>query len=318
MALLFPQSTQFETGCPKMRTPLRVATDLDIFAEIARSGGFRRAAVHLGMPVSRLSDRISSLEARMQVRLFHRSTRSVALTEAGLTLFRGVEPVLASLDYAVEAACVPCGEPTGRLRINAAPPAADLVLPPLLSSFLASHPRIDVELTADDALVDVIGAGYDVGIRYEENLAPDVIALPLGKRQRYALVASPKLLATVKMPASPADIADFPGIRHRFSSGQLLEWEFERDGEIVRVIPRTRLVTGSVNAAISAALDGLGCYLTISDYVAGQIASGDLVNLLSDWLPDFSGPFLYYYSKELLPPAVKAFIEHVKKSHRHN
>lgn len=295
-----------------MRTQLRAETDLDLFIVIAKEGGLRRAAAKLNVPVSRMSDRLRALEEQMQVRLFHRTTRSMALTEAGLALLTHVEPALAALDAAVEVAAAGGGEPSGILKINAAPPAAELILSPHLPGFLARYPRIDVQLTVEDALIDIVRAGFDLGIRYAEHLSADMISVPIGGKQRYVLVAAPALLKKTGTPSRIEDLARVPAIRHRFPGGTLLPWEFSRKGKLITVEPHNRLITDNTRVAVSAALAGAGYLLTFEEHVSTWISKGKLVSLMQHGLPAFSGPVIYYYSRRHVPPPMRAFIDYMK------
>jgi len=297
-----------------MRTRLRAETDLDLFIAIAKEGGLRRAASKCNVPVSRMSDRLRVLEEQMQVRLFHRTTRSMALTEAGLALLTHVEPALAALDAALEVATAGDSEPSGVLKINAAPPAAELILAPHLPGFLARYPRIDVQLTVEDALIDIVRAGFDLGIRYAENLSADMIGVPVGGKQRYVLVAAPSLLDKAGMPSRIADLSRVPAIRHRFPSGTLLPWEFSRKGKLIRIEPNNRLVTDNQRVAVSAALRGTGYLLIFEEYVSRWINDGTLVSLMRDWLPAFNGPVIYYYSRKHVPLPMRVFIDYMKSA----
>lgn len=297
-----------------MRTRLRAETDLDLFIAIAKEGGLRRAASKCNVPVSRMSDRLRVLEEQMQVRLFHRTTRSMALTEAGLALLTHVEPALAALDAALEVATAGDSEPSGVLKINAAPPAAELILAPHLPGFLVRYPRIDVQLTVEDALIDIVRAGFDLGIRYAENLSADMIGVPVGGKQRYVLVAAPSLLDKTGMPSRIADLSRVPAIRHRFPSGTLLPWEFSRKGKLIRIEPNNRLVTDNQRVAVSAALRGTGYLLIFEEYVSRWINDGTLVSLMRDWLPAFNGPVIYYYSRKHVPLPMRVFIDYMKSA----
>jgi DNA-binding transcriptional LysR family regulator len=297
-----------------MRTRLRAETDLDLFIAIAKEGGLRRAASKCNVPVSRMSDRLRVLEEQMQVRLFHRTTRSMALTEAGLALLTHVEPALAALDAALEVATAGDSEPSGVLKINAAPPAAELILAPHLPGFLARYPRIDVQLTVEDALIDIVRAGFDLGIRYAENLSADMIGVPVGGKQRYVLVAAPSLLDKTGMPSRIADLSRVPAIRHRFPSGTLLPWEFSRKGKLIRIEPNNRLVTDNQRVAVSAALRGTGYLLIFEEYVSRWINDGTLVSLMRDWLPAFNSPVIYYYSRKHVPLPMRVFIDYMKSA----
>ncbi len=294
-----------------MRTR-RSLTELDVFLAIARQGGLRSAATTLGISVSSVSDRLRELEESVGARLFHRSTRSLALTETGAALLKNLEPALGAVDAALDSVgCTP-NAPAGKLRINAAPPAAELVLGQMLGGFLQRYPFISIDLVVDDGLVDIVESGFDAGIRYEENLAADMIAVQLGRPQRYALVAAPALLALCGRPECPDDLATMPAIRHQFPSGALLAWEFERDGAVTHVDPKDRLICNHAQMEVAAAIDSVGALLTFEDHVSEAITDGRLVRLLSDWLPPFAAPHLYYYSGRQVPPPLRAFIDYAR------
>ena len=296
-----------------MRTLHRTLTEIDVFIAVARQGGLRAAATALNVSVSSVSDRLRELEERLDARLFHRNTRSLMLTDAGSALLKDLEPAMAAVDAALDSAGRTATEPAGKLRINAAPPAADLVVAGMLGGFLAKFPLIRVDLVVDDGLVDIVKGRFDAGIRYEENLAADMIAVPIGQPQRYALVAAPALLARCGRPESPLDLASMPAIRRQFPSGSLLEWDFEREGAVTRIDPVDRFICNHARIEVTAAIDGAGILLTFEDYVSEAIADGHLVRLLSDWLPPFAAPRLYYYSGRQVPPPLRAFIDYARE-----
>jgi DNA-binding transcriptional LysR family regulator len=296
-----------------MRTPRRMLTEIDVFIAVARQRGLRAAASALGLSVSSVSDRLRELEERLDARLFHRNTRSLTLTEAGTALLKDLEPAMAAVDTALESVGRTPTEPAGKLRINAAPPAADLVVARMLGGFLQKFPRIRVDLIVDDGLVDIVKGGFDAGIRYEENLAADMIAIPIGPPQRYALVAAPSLLARYGRPESPRELASMPAIRRQFPSGSLLEWDFEQDGTVTRIQPSERFTCNHAQIEVAAAIDGAGALLTFENYVSEAIADGRLIRLLSDWLPPFAAPRLYYFSGRQVPPSLRAFIDYARE-----
>jgi DNA-binding transcriptional LysR family regulator len=251
------------------------------------------------------------MEERLGVRLLNRTTRSVALTEAGELLLSRVAPAMSDVNAALEHVRGLRGVPSGRLRINAPPPAIDLVLAPMIGPFLAANPRIDFEIVGQSGFVDIVDAGFDAGVRYGEHLEQDMIAVPLGPPQRYALVASPDYLARHGTPKHPKDLLGHACIRVRFSSGAMLDWEFEKAGRAVKLSPPARLVVNHPAPAMRAARDGAGFWLTFRDYVSEAIALGSLVSVLDDWCAPFPGPFLYYPSRRQPPPALAAFIAFV-------
>jgi DNA-binding transcriptional LysR family regulator len=290
--------------------------DLQAFVAVARSGNFRRAAREHGLAVSSLSQRLSDLEQRLGVRLLNRTTRSVALTEAGEVLLSRLEPALSEVGAAVEQIRELRAVASGRLRINAPPPALDLVLAPMVAPFLARYPQIELEITADSGFVDIVQAGFDAGVRYGEHLAQDMIAVPLGAEQRYALVASPQYVAQHGCPDHPRDLLQHSCIRTRFSSGMMADWEFEKDGHVVKVSPPAKLIATYLGLAFRAACDGVGYWATFEGNVREAVASGALVSVLEDWCPPFPGPYLYYPSRRQPPPALAAFVGFVAEWRR--
>ena len=285
--------------------------DLAAFVAIAHARNFRRAAREQGVSTSSLSQRLRDLEERLGVRLLNRTTRSVGLTEAGEALLSRAGPALAELGDALERVQGLREVPSGRLRINAPPPAVDLVLAPMIAPFLKAYPKIDLEIVAESSFVDIVGAGFDAGVRYGEHLAQDMIAVSLSPPQRYAVVASPQYVAQHGRPTQPKDLLDHPCIRNRFGSKAMLDWEFEKPGRIVKVSPPAKLIATYLGLAMRAALDGVGFWATFEDYVSGAVRSGALVSVLEDWLPPFPGPFLYYPSRRQPPPALAAFVSFV-------
>ncbi|MGJ4941137.1 LysR family transcriptional regulator [Bradyrhizobium sp. HKCCYLS1011] len=285
--------------------------DLQAFVAVARSGNFRRAAREQGVAVSSLSQRLKDLEEQLGVRLLNRTTRSLALTEAGELLLARLGPALGEVSAAIDQVRGLHEVAAGRLRINAPPPAVDLVLAPMVAPFLAAHPRIELEIVADSGFVDIVRAGFDAGIRYGEHLAQDMIAVSLGGEQRYAIVASPQYVARHGRPAHPRDLLRHACIRTRFSSGAMLDWEFEKDGHVIKLSPPAQLIAIYSGLAFRAACDGVGCWATFDGYVREAVAAGTLVSVLEDWCPPFPGPFLYYPSRRQPPPALAAFVAFV-------
>ncbi len=283
--------------------------DLDAFAAIARHRSFRRAAMERGVSASTLSQTLRDLEARLDVRLLNRTTRSVALTEAGARLLERLGPALTEIAGALDAVQAERGAPVGALRINAPEPAVELVLAPLIAPFLAAYPQVELEVFAQTELIDIVAGGFDAGVRWDESLAKDMIAVPISGPQRYAVVGSPDLIARVGAPAIPEDLMSRPCIRLRYPSGLQPGWEFERDGRALNLHPPARLICGSPHTQVRAALDGVGFLATFEGYVRDEVAAGRLFRVLDDWLPPFPGPFLYYPSRRLVPATLRAFID---------
>ncbi|MCC8976380.1 LysR family transcriptional regulator [Bradyrhizobium brasilense] len=285
--------------------------DLDAFVAVARTRNFRRAALEQRVSVSSLSQRLRDMEERLGVRLMNRTTRSVALTEAGELLLARVAPAMVNVADAITEVRGLRAEPSGRLRINAPPPAVDLVLAPMIAPFLARYPRVELDVVAESAFVDIVAQGFDAGVRYGEHLAQDMVAVPLGAPQRYAIVASSAYVAKHGRPMHPKDLLAHPCIRSRFSNGVMFDWEFEKNGRVVKISPPAKLTATHLGLALRAVHDGVGYWATFEGYVRYGVKSGALVSVLDDWCPPFDGPFLYYPSRRQPPPALAAFVSFV-------
>ncbi|MCF4128068.1 LysR family transcriptional regulator [Methylobacterium sp. SyP6R] len=291
-------------------------SDLAAFAAVARHRSFRRAAAELGLSPSALSHAVRGLEERMGLRLLNRTTRSVAPTEAGAALLVRLGPALDDIAQAVAAARASASRPTGTLRLNAPRSACRLVLMPLLSRFLTLHPEIRVEVVSDDALTDIVGEGFDAGIRFGERLALDMVAVPVCGPQRFAVVAAPAYLARRGVPEVPADLAGHACLRQRFPGGSLFPWELECDRVAETVAVDGPLILGDQDLVRLAALDGLGIGFVFEGYVADDLASGSLMRLLSPWCPAFPGFHLYYPGRRQVPAPLRAFLDVVREAGR--
>jgi DNA-binding transcriptional LysR family regulator len=291
--------------------------DLSAFVAVARAGGFRDAARLAGVSPSRLSEAVRRLEARLGVRLLNRTTRSIAPTEAGRRLLERLGPALGEVEAAVDVVNAFRDRPAGTLRLNVPATVARLVLPPIVTPFLEAYPDIRLEVVVEDSYVDVLAAGCDAGIRYEERLEQDMIAVPIGPRvQRFATAASPAYLAARGRPEHPRDLLGHACLRGQFASGTMPIWEFERDGEIVRVDPTGPLVVrlgAAVDLAVGAAVDGLGVIHLFEEWLQPHLATGALEPVLEPWWQSFSGPFLYYPGRRHLPAPLRAFVDFIRR-----
>lgn len=291
--------------------------DLDAFTAVARARSFRAAARLRTVSASSLSEAVRRLEERLGVRLLNRTTRSVTLTEPGQQLMERLAPALGEVATALDQVGSFRDTATGTLRLNVATVVARSILPDIIADFLKAYPGITLEVSADDTFIDVLAAGFDAGVRYDERLEKDMIAVPIGpRRQRFVAAASPAYLLANGEPRHPRDILDHAFIRHRFASGMVSSLEFERGEEIIRISPRARLTANSLELEISAAVAGLGIIITFEEFLADAIARGDLVPILEDWLPDFPGPYLYYANRKHMPPPLRAFIDFLKTRQR--
>jgi DNA-binding transcriptional LysR family regulator len=243
--------------------------DLNAFVTVARAKGFRDGARATGGSASAISEAVRRLEAQLGVRLLNRTTRSVVPTEAGARLLERLGPALTEVEAALDVVNAFRDRPAGTLRLNVPAVAARLVLPSIVPPFLAAYPEIRLEVIADDSLVDVIAAGCDAGIRYEERLEQDMIAVPIGPRlERFATAAAPAYLDRRGRPQHPRELLSHACLRGRFSNGALAPWEFERDGEVVQIDPAGPLVVNvgaGTDLIVDAAVAGTGIIYLFED-----------------------------------------------------
>jgi len=290
---------------------------LNAFLAVARAKGFRDGARASGGSASGLSEAVRRLETQLGVRLLHRTTRSVVPTEAGQRLLERLGPALNEVEAALDIVNGFRDRPAGTLRLNVPVSAARLVLPAIVPPFLAAYPEIQLEVIAEDSFVDVLAAGCDAGIRYDERLEQDMIAVPIGPRvQRFAAAASPAYLDRCGRPRHPRDLLGHACLRGRFTSGAMTAWEFERDGEVVRVDPAGPLlvqVGAATDLAVDAAIAGTGIIYLFEDWLRPHLERGALEPVLEPWWLRFSGPFLYYPGHRLLPAPLRAFVDFIKK-----
>ena len=289
--------------------------DLAAFVAVARGQGFREAARSSGSTASTLSAAIRRVEAQVGVRLLNRTTRSVTLTEAGSRLLERLLPALGQVEAAIDVVNDFRDSPIGTLRLNVPAAVARTILPPIAEAFLKAYPQVKLDVTVEDSFVDVLAAGCDAGVRYDERLEQDMIAVPIGPRvQRFAAAAAPAYLQSKTPVEHPRDLLAHACIRHRFSSGAMPAWEFERAGEVVRLDPTGPLVitAGASDMSISAAVAGLGIVYLFEDWLSPALDSGALEPVLASWWPSFSGPFLYYPSRQYMPAPLRAFVDFIK------
>jgi DNA-binding transcriptional LysR family regulator len=293
--------------------------DLKAFVAVARAGGFRDGARASGTSPSGLSEAVRRLEGDLGVRLLNRTTRSVAPTEAGARLLERLSPVFRELEEALDGMNGFRDRPAGTLRLNVPVSAARLVLPQIIPAFLAAYPDIRLEVTADDNFIDLPAMGCDAGIRYDERLEQDMIAVPIGPRvQRFAAAASPAYLSRRGRPGHPRDLLAHDCLCGRFSSGaRMSPWEFEQNGETVRVEPSGPLqvqIGAATDLMVDAAIGGVGIIYLFEDWLRPHLDSGALEPILQPWWLSFSGPFLYYPGRRLVPAPLRAFVNFIKQT----
>jgi len=291
--------------------------DLAAFVAVAKAGGFRDGGRLTGVSASGLSEAVRRLETRLNVRLLNRTTRSISPTEAGARLLERLAPALSEIEAAIDVVNAFRDRPAGTLRLNVPASVARLVLPPIVPPFLKAYREIRMEVIVEDGFVDILAAGCDAGIRYDERLEQDMIAVPIGPRvQRFATAASPEYLAAHGAPEHPRDLLDHACLRGQFASGVVPVWEFERDGDVVRVDPTGPLLVrlgAAVDLAVDAAINGLGVIHLFEDWLRPALDDGRLVAVLEPWRQTFSGPFLYYPGRRHVPAPLRAFIDFLKR-----
>lgn len=290
--------------------------DLSAFVAVARAGGFREAARVSGLSASGLSEALRRLETRLGTRLLHRSTRSISLTETGARLFERLSPALTEISAALDTVHAQTYQPAGTIHLNVPANVARTVLPGILSPFLIAYPQIRVDVTVEDSFVDILASGADAGIRYEERLEQDMIAIPIGPAtQRVLTAAAPSYLSARGRPQHPSELLEHACLRLRFAGGAPAMWEFEKDEEVIRLDPPGPLLVQPGSACdllVETALSGLGIVCLFEDWLAPHIRSGALEVVLDDWATPFSGPMLYYSGRRQLPPPLRAFIDFIR------
>jgi len=291
-------------------------TELSAFAAIARHSSFRAAADELGMSPSTLSHMMRALEERLGLRLVNRTTRSVALTEAGDRLFRNLAPVLHDLDRALTDVGTLRDQPSGRLRINASEEAGYLLMARAVPTFLERYPEIHLDVVTEGAFVDIVAEGFDAGVRLGEAVPQDMVAVSFAGEGRFLAVASPAYLKRNSAPRAPADLTRHCCICFRLPSGKMYRWEFARHGEEFKLEVQGAITLDHIGLMVAAAIKGLGIAYVSAATAKVALAAGELVPVLADWTPPFPGHHLYYPSHRLVPVALRAFIDVLREVDR--
>ncbi|MCB2404636.1 LysR family transcriptional regulator [Rhizobium ruizarguesonis] len=284
--------------------------DLNAFALVARERSFTRAAAKVGVSQSALSHTIRQLEARLGVRLLTRTTRAVSLTEAGERLLDGIGPHLDEIDAQVEALSALRDKPAGTIRVSAADYAITHVLWPKLRKFLPQYPDIKVELILDNGLTDIVNERYDAGVRMGEHLAKDMISARIGPDFSLAVVGSPSYFKEHGIPSHPKDLVGHTCINFRLpSSGGLYVWEFEENGQEIKIRVDGQLAFNNIFNALEAALDGFGMAYIPLEIVQPLVNEGKLEHVLREFSPPWDGYYLYYPSRRQSSPAFAALLD---------
>jgi DNA-binding transcriptional LysR family regulator len=293
---------------------LKQLDGLMAFWKVAKRRGFTAAAAELEVSPSALSQAIRQLEARVGVRLLHRTTRSVSLTEAGEAYLARVGPAIDQVLEAGDELNVLQGRPAGTLRLNAARISTAMVLQPILAGFLRKHPHVQLELTTDEGFVDIVERGFDAGVRMGESLHRDMVAVPLGGPVTVAVVASPEYLQRVPAPRHPDELVRHNCVSVRFAgTGVIYKWEFQIDGRLVEYEVKSNLTISDTLFSVDAALEGVGLAYTFEQLALPHIRAKRLKRVLTSFSPTFPGFCLYYPSRSNQPTKLKALIEYAKR-----
>jgi DNA-binding transcriptional LysR family regulator len=287
--------------------------ELEAAVAVARRRSFRAAATEVGLSPTALSQVIAELEKRLGVRLFNRTTRSVAPTEAGEQFIAEVAPALASIRHSMEAVNRHRESPAGTLRLNTSSGAARQIMAPLILDYLRRYPDMGIDIVTEGKLVDIVKDGFDAGIRLAETVPADMIAVRLGPEQQLITVAAPAYLKKRGTPKGPADLLQHDCIRMRLPSGGVYRWEFERRGKKTIINAPGRIILDDMDLTREAVLAGLGvAYLSVW-WVRAELASGRLVQVLGDWTPPFPGLCLYYPGRRHVPAGLRALIDLIRE-----
>ena len=284
-------------------------TALDAVLAIKRLGSFRAAALELGLSTTRLSNIVSKLERNLGVRLFNRTTRSVALTDAGRTFVEQVGPAVRTIRDAMDGVRSQQETPSGILRINAFATGAREILAPLILEYLRRYPQVHIDLVTEGRLVDVVANGFDFGIRSADLVPSDMIAMPLGNTRSFAVVATPLYFETAKLPRVPLDLLDHACIRVRLPNGALYRWHFEKDGQPLQLDVTGPITLDEATLSRIAVLESVGIGFFMESDVREDIAAGRLIRVLEDWTPSLTPLCMFYPGRKNPSAAFRAFVD---------
>src|SRR5450830_1736748 len=284
--------------------------DILAFVAVARAGSFTKAAAKLGVSQSALSQTVRALEERLDLRLLLRTTRSVSPTEAGEQLLRTVAPRFDEIEAELALLSERRDKPAGNIRISAGEHAALTVLQPAIARLLPHYPDINIEVVVDNGMTDIVAARCDAGVRLGEQVAKDMIAMPIGPDFRMAVVAAPAYFARHAPPATPEDLMAHHCINMRLPAlGGLFAWEFAKEGQELKVRVEGQLIYNNMALRLHSALDGLGLACMAEDIVLPYLADGRLIRVLDDWCPTYAGYKLYYPSRRHPSPAFTLLLD---------
>jgi DNA-binding transcriptional LysR family regulator len=283
--------------------------ELEAVVAIARLGSFRAAAVDLDVSPTAIGNAVANLENRLGIRLFNRTTRNVALTTAGREYVEAIAPALSDIRNAAQAVADHSRRPTGTLRFSCSVAGGRQLLTPFVFEYVRRYSEMKVEIVTEGRLIDIIMDGFDAGVRLVEAVPQDMIAVPLGPHTRHAVIGAPTYFANRPRPMAPADLMDHECIRTRYPSGALYRWEFERHGEAMKIDVPGSLTLDEPEMIAQASRAGLGLAYVWEWMVADDIASGRLVEVLSEWTPSFPGYCLYYPGRRHMAASLRAFVD---------
>ncbi len=288
--------------------------DLQAFAAVAEHRSFRVAATQLGVTPSALSHAIRQMEERLGVRLFHRTTRSVSVTDAGSRLLTRLRPALEQITGALEELDQERARPYGRLRIYATQLAASAVIAPVWERFLSTYPDVQLEVQVNEATADIVAKGFDAGIGPQDRVSADMTAVRVKGPMKVAVVGSAGYFARNSRPRTPDDLTRHRCVQYRRGAdGSLYEWPFERAGQSRTVAVAGPVIVNHPELAVRAAVDGLGIAYTIEAIAEPFLRSGQLVRVLEEWTPSFEGLFMYYPGHRQVPAALRALIDIIRE-----
>ncbi|MEL0250650.1 MAG: LysR family transcriptional regulator [Novosphingobium sp.] len=282
--------------------------ELEAVLAIVRFGSFRAAAIELGMSTTAISNAVQKLERELGVRLFNRTTRSVSLTHTGRAFVAQIGPALEGIQQAMDIARAQQEAPSGTLRINAFATAAREIMAPLVLTYLQRFPQVHIDIVTEGRLVDVVAAGFDLGVRTRDLVPSDAIAIPLGQGRRMAVVASPAFFETRSIPQVPHELLHHPCIRGRLPNGALIRWRFEQGDEELQIDVDGPITLDEASLARIAAISGVGIGYFMESDVREDMAQGRLVRILEDWTPPAQPLCLYFANRRNSSAALQAFI----------
>lgn len=286
---------------------------LSVFATVARTLSFAKAGADLRISSAAVSKTVKQLEAALGARLLNRTTRSVSLTDAGSQLLKVLEPAFASVDSAIDQVRSAYDQPGGELRLNTSHVAYATLIEPHLAEFLRQYPGLNVEITIDNVLSDIVGGGYDAGLRLGHTVQQDMVGVPVGARQQRVVVASPGYLSRHGTPKTPQDLVSHKCIRQRLHTrGPFYEWQFRVDDKNVQINVEGNVVFDEMRAAVNAACDDAGLAYVFKQFAQKELAQGRLTTMLEQYCPAGEPFYLYYPHRTQMPAKLRVFVDYFK------